>query len=317
MASYGQDRLPIFLDCDPGIDDAFALMVLLGTPGVELFGISTVGGNVPVELTSENARRILELCGRQEIPVAAGRAGPLVKTLVSAEEVHGRDGLGNINLPRPTVHEAVGGGIALMVEKLMSVPRAILLATAPLTNVAVALHEHPEIRPHIERIVWMGGSTGFGNVTACAEYNAWADPEAARQVIRSGVPFVMVGLNVTHQVALDRTTLAQYRTFGNRVADTAAKMLDFYVTFHEHEAGTDRSPIHDAVAAVAAVYPLSLRTTAYPVDVETRGEITEGATVVDVRGFHSDEPTIEVGIEADAAVHLQVMADALSSFSAA
>ncbi|MHB1981721.1 MAG: nucleoside hydrolase [Sulfobacillus sp.] len=317
MASYGRDRLPVFLDCDPGIDDAFALMVLLGSPGVELLGISTVGGNVPVELTCENARRILELCGRGQVPVAAGRAQPLEKTLVSAEEVHGRDGLGNINLPSPTVPEAAGGGVGLLIDKLLSVPRAILLATAPLTNVAVALQEHPEIRGHIQRIVWMGGSTGFGNVTPAAEYNAWADPEAARQVIRSGVPFVMVGLNVTHQVALDRSTLAHYRTLGNPVAETAARMLDFYVTFHEQEAGTDRSPIHDAVAAVAAMYPASLRTVSYPVDVETKGEIAEGATVVDLRGMHSDQPRVEVGLEADADFHLQVMADSLASFSAA
>ncbi len=307
--------MPIFLDCDPGIDDAFAIMVLLGIKRLTLLGISTVGGNVPLELTSLNARRVLELCGRGEIPVAGGRPGPLQKTLVSAEEVHGRDGLGNIGLPEPAAPEAKGGGISLLVDKILSVPRAILLATAPLTNVAVALAEHPEIRSHIQRIVWMGGSTSFGNVTPAAEYNAWADPEAARQVIRSGVPFVMVGLNVTHQVALDRATLAQYRALGNRVATTAAQMLDFYVTFHEQVAGTDRSPIHDAVAAVAAVYPASLRTAACAVDVETTGELTEGATVVDLRGLVAPERPIEVGMDVDAEFHLEVMRDALASFA--
>lgn len=307
--------MPIFLDCDPGIDDAFAMMVLLGIRQLKLLGVSTVGGNVPVELTSENARRLLELCGRPEIPVAGGRAGPLEKTLVSAEEVHGSDGLGNIGLPKPSVGETAGGGIQLLVDKVLSVPRAILLATAPLTNVAVALADHPEIKSHIQRIVWMGGSTAFGNVTPAAEYNAWADPEAARQVIRSGVPFVMVGLNVTHEVALDRSTLASYRALGNRVAVTAAQMLDFYVSFHEQVAGTDRSPIHDAVAAVAAVYPASLHTVACAVDVETKGELTEGATVVDMRGLGTEEPTIEVGVSVDAEFHLQVMADALGSYA--
>lgn len=311
---YPRESAPLFIDCDPGIDDALALLTLLGTPDLEILGISTVGGNVSVELTAMNALRLLELTGKHDIPVGAGMSHPLKRHLTVADHVHGKDGLGEIWLPEPTLGLAGKNGVDLMIEKILSVPEVVLLATAPLTNVATAFVRNPRMKEHIKRVVWMGGSTGGGNVTPAAEYNAWVDPEAARIVLQAGVPVTMIGLNVTHQVNLDRKTAESYMKINNPVAQTTSRMLDFYIRFSEETTGSDLSPLHDIVAAVEAVYPGITRTQAYLVDVETRGEITSGATVVDMRGDADQKTNVDVGIEADAPFVLEAILAALSSF---
>ena len=202
-----------------------------------------------------------------------------------------------------------------MIQAIREAGEAILLATAPLTNVAVAMDRDPEIRGRIRRIVWMGGSWGFGNVTAAAEFNAWVDPEAARAVIRSGVPMTMIGLNVTHQVSIDAETVEAYRRMSNPVAQAAAEMLAFYLDFHEREIHRSQAPVHDPVAAVEAVFPGVVVTERHRVDVETKGELTVGETVIDTR-HDSDGSGIDVGVRVDAPFVLETMAKAVASYGA-
>lgn len=305
-----RQSLPIFVDCDPGVDDALALVTLFGVPGVEVLGVSTVAGNVGLDATFRNARRILKLVGREDVPVAAGASAPLKRALHTGEDVHGDDGLGGYQLPDSVTPPPKTGGIDLMAHALMGVERAVLLATGPLTNVASALRRKPGIVPHIDRIVWMGGSFGEGNVNAVAEFNAYVDPEAARIVFRSGVPVTMIGLNVTHQVTIDQETVDAYREQGD-VGKAIAGILDHYVRSCTELTGSTRCAIHDVVAAVEAAYPGVVGTKAYPVDVEVAGEITTGMTVVDVRPRPDASPNVDVGISVDGGFVLKAITDAL------
>jgi len=302
--------LPIFVDCDPGVDDALALVTLLGVPGIKVLGISTVAGNVTVEATFRNARRILRLLGREDVPVAAGLSAPLKRALHTGEDVHGKDGLGGYELPDSTTPPPKTGGIELMARAVQGAGKAVLLATGPLTNVASALRRKPEMVGHIERIVWMGGSLTEGNMNAVAEFNAFVDPEAARIVLTSGVPVTMIGLNVTHQVSIDEETVAAYREMGG-AGRAVAGMLDFYVRSCMELTGSSRCAVHDVVAAVEAAYPGVVGTTAYPVDVEVAGEITTGMTVVDTRQRPGATPNVDVGITVDGGFVLKAITDAL------
>lgn len=204
-------------------------------------------------------------------------------------------------------------GVDLMVHEIQKAGQAVLLATGPLTNVAVAMGRAPELRTHLRRIVWMGGSWGFGNVTPAAEFNAWVDPDAARAVLRSGVPVTMIGLNVTHQVLIGASTVDSYRRMGNSVAKVAADMLDFYLDFHKREVHRVEAPIHDAVAAVEAAFPGVVATERHPVDVETTGELTTGETVIDAR-YDTNRSGIDVGVKPDASFILSTMAASVMSY---
>lgn len=292
------------------MDDALSLVTLFGVPDIEVLGVSTVAGNVPVDATWRNARRILRLIGREDVPVAAGSAAPLKRALHTGEDVHGDDGLGGVTLPDSTSPPAKAGGVDLLVRSILGVPKAVLLATGPLTNVAAALRRKPALGKHLARIVWMGGSFGPGNMSATAEFNAYVDPEAARIVMAAGVPVTMIGLNVTHQVTIDRETVGTYRRFGE-VGKAIGRMLDFYVGACERATGSGRAPLHDVVAAVEAAWPGVVRTTAYPVDVEVAGELTLGMTVVDARGRPDAQPNVDVGIAVDGEFVLGAITDAL------
>jgi inosine-uridine nucleoside N-ribohydrolase len=275
-------RRKIFVDCDPGVDDAIALFVLFAEREAEILGVSTVAGNLPVEVTSENARRLLTLVGAHSVPVAAGAAHPLAGRLTTAPEVHGDDGLGGAVLPEPAVPLAPIDGVRLMIERILAAEAPVtLLATGPLTNVAIALRRAPGLAERLERVVVMGGSTERGNITPAAEFNVYVDPEAARIVFRSGLPITMVGLNITERVTVGRRETEALRRTGRPVAMAAADMLEFYIRYHEETRGVDSSPIHDAVAALEALNPGLLGTRTAVVDVETRGEHTRGMTVVD------------------------------------
>lgn len=300
--------MKIFMDCDPGLDDALALFTLLGSPQAELLGISTVAGNVPVDKTYINARKLLALAGRK-VPVGAGCDRPLAGKLRTAEHVHGADGLGGVALPDPPEIPLVDG-VDLLIESLRGHPGATLLATGPLTNVATALRRAPTLRGAVSRIVVMGGSMGFGNVTPAAEFNFYVDPLAAHEVLTSGIPVTMVGLNVTETVTMDRTYLEKIADLGEPVL-TLSKILDFYVRFHEKTQGSDRSALHDVVAAVEAVYPGTLDTKTYFVDVETRGELTEGACVVDVRDVLQKPKTVSVGLRIQDETVLRIITESM------
>ena len=288
----------IFVDCDPGQDDALALITLLGTQEANVVGISTVAGNHTVENTTRNALKLLTLAGRTNIPVARGMSRPLVKELVIAPEVHGETGLTG-DLPEPEADPVALSGPEFMARTFLDASEPLtLLAIGPLTNVAVALGLFPQMKEKIERLVIMGGGIGGGNVTPAAEFNFYVDPEAAALVLASGVPTVIAGLNVTHNVRVDRSDLNQYKAIGGHVADVISGMFDFYIKFHE-DLGQS-SPLHDVVAAVETMFPGTISGKLLTTTVDAGVGPARGQMISDIRPRRKADGSVIVGMDADA-----------------
>lgn len=307
--------IPIVVDCDPGHDDALALMLALASPELEVRGITTVGGNATLEHTTENALRVLTLLGRTDVPVAAGASAPLVGPLHTAPQVHGASGLEGADLPAPAAAARPEGAVEFLAGLLRATDEPLtLVPTGPLTNIALLLEHQPQLRDRIGRICLMGGSAGEGNVTPSAEFNIWVDPEAARIVFRSGLPLTMIGLDVTHQALLMADETAALAATGGKVARTVADLLAFYMRFHRERYGWNGSPIHDAVAVAHLARPGMVKTAPYYVDVELAGELTRGRTVVDTRDVLGRPPNAEVGVGIDRRAFVELLVEAIRSF---
>ncbi|MGB3831530.1 MAG: nucleoside hydrolase [Mesorhizobium sp.] len=282
----------IIIDTDPGQDDAVAILLALGSPELEVVGIAAVAGNVPLALTEKNARKICELAGRPQVKVFAGAVRPLARPLVTAEHVHGRTGLDGPVLPEPVMQLQEQHGVDFIVETLMrEAPGSVTICSlGPLTNVALALIREPRIAPRIREIVLMGG--GFfegGNTTPAAEFNIYVDPHAADVVFRSGVPIVMMPLDVTHKALTTARRVEAFRKLGTRVGDATAALLDFFERFDEEKYGTDGGPLHDPCVIAYLLKPELFRGRSCNVAVETASELTLGMTVVDWWGV-TDRP---------------------------
>src|SRR5439155_16797944 len=275
-------------------DDAIAMLLALASPEVELLGVTTVGGNQTLEKTTANALRVLELVGRDDVPVAAGAARPLVREPFVAAHVHGETGLDGPDLPPARGRRVAQHAVDFLAERVNGVT---LVATGPLTNVALLLARHPEARP--DRIVVMGGAIAEGNVTPGAEFNVWADPEAAKRVFASGIELTMVGLDVPHKALVAMQHKERLRGAG-RVGRTVAELLDFYDRFHREVYGFDGSPIHDAVALAYAFRPDLLETRHLNVEIDCESELCRGRTVVDVWRRTGREPNAHVAVGVDA-----------------
>ncbi len=286
---------PILLDCDPGHDDAIALLLALGSDEVVLRGVTTVAGNQTLEKTTANAIRVLELAGRGEIPVAAGADRPLVREPRVAAYVHGETGLDGPDLPPPQGRPSPQHAVDFLAERMDG---ATLVATGPLTNVALLLARHPTARP--EHIVLMGGAIAEGNVTPAAEFNIWADPEAAARVFSGGIDVTMVGLDVTHKALVTSAHAEELRGAG-RIGKVVAELLDFYGTFHREVYAFDGSPVHDAVAVAHLIDPTLLETAHVNVQVDCESRLCRGRTVVDLWRRTGLEPNAHVvtGIDAE------------------
>jgi inosine-uridine nucleoside N-ribohydrolase len=290
----------ILLDCDPGHDDAIALLLALASPEVELLGVTTVAGNQTLEKTTANAIRVLDFVGCDDVPVAAGADRPLVRDPFVAAYVHGETGLDGPELPPPQREPLEQHAVDFLAEHARG---ATLVAVGPLTNVALLLDRHPDARP--ERIVLMGGSIGVGNVTPAAEFNIWADPEAAAEVFASGLEVTMVGLDVTHEALLRDEHVERLRASG-RTGRMVAELYDFFHRFHRTTYGFNGSPIHDAVALAYAFRPELIQTERLHVAIETGSDLTRGRTVVDLWRRTENEPNahVAVGVDGDAFVEL-------------
>jgi len=290
----------ILLDCDPGHDDAIALLLALASPELELVGVTTVAGNQTVEKTTANAIRVLELAGRGDVPVAAGAGRPLVREPYVAAYVHGETGLDGPELPPPAAQPRSEHAVDFLAAHADGVT---LVATGPLTNVALLLALHPDARP--DRIVLMGGAIAEGNVTPAAEFNIWADPEAADRVFGSGLDVTMVGLDVTHQALVTPAHADELRRNG-RVGEVVAALLDFYGAFHDEVYGFGGSPIHDAVAVACVSHPELLELRRLHVAVDCESSLCRGRTVVDLWRRTANEPNaaVALGIEAEGFVSL-------------
>ena len=290
---------PIILDVDAGHDDAVAIMLACGAPEIELLGVTTVAGNVPLEKTTRNALRVLSLVGRPGVPVAAGAAAPLVRPLRTAEDIHGESGLEGPEIPDASSGPAERGATELIADAVSGSPEPVtLVPVGPLTNVALFLREHPELKERIARISLMGGSIGLGNTTPAAEFNVYVDPEAAREVFESGLPITMSGLDVTHKAGAGPAQRERLRSLG-RVGLVAAELLEYFAATYEGVFGFDAPPLHDAVAVAAVLEPALLETRPMRVDVECESELTRGETVCDFYGVTGRPPNAEVGVELD------------------
>jgi purine nucleosidase/pyrimidine-specific ribonucleoside hydrolase len=293
--------VPILLDCDPGHDDAIALLLALASDEVELRGVTTVAGNQTLEKTTDNAIRVLELVGRGDVPVAAGADRPLVREPRVAANVHGETGLDGPDLPPAQARPESEHAVDFLAGRVAG---TTLVATGPLTNVALLLARHPQARP--ERIVLMGGAIAEGNVTPAAEFNIWADPEAAARVFASGIDLTMVGLDVTHRALFTSVHAERLRDSG-RTGSVVAELLDFYGVFHREVYGFDGSPIHDAVAVAHVIDPTLLETRFLNVQVDCASALCRGRTVVDVWRRTGLEPNAHVAVGIDAERFLDLL----------
>jgi len=288
---------PILIDCDPGHDDAIALLLALGSPEVELLGVTTVHGNQTLEKTTKNALRVLELAGRTDIAVAAGADRPLERALVVAGHVHGESGLDGPVLPEPTTAPVAQEAPDFLAERL--VDGTTLVPTGPLTNIALLLERHPNAVSKIAEIVLMGGAIAEGNMTPAAEFNIWADPEAAQKVFHSGIDVTMVGLDVTHRALLTSDDAERLRSTGT-IGAFVADLVEFFKVYHQETYGWDGAPIHDAVAVAEVIQPGLVTTRLRNVEVETVSELCRGRTVVDLWRRTDREPNARVGVGIDA-----------------
>jgi purine nucleosidase/pyrimidine-specific ribonucleoside hydrolase len=305
----------IILDCDPGHDDAVAILMALASPQLEVVGITTVGGNATIEHTTENALRMLALANRPEIPVAAGASHPLIGPIHTAPHVHGESGLEGADLPAPISQPLAEDAVAFIARQLeLSEEPLTLVPTGPQTNVGLLLRERPDLASRIARICFMGGAYGEGNITPSAEFNVWVDPEAADLVLRSGVPVTMVGLDVTHKAIFWDEEREVMAATGGRASKTIAALLGFYRGFHRRVYGWNGSPIHDAVAVAHLAHPGLVTTVSANVVVELTGEFTRGRTVVDIHHVTGREANAEVATDIDRDRFIGLMRDAVASF---
>jgi purine nucleosidase len=275
----------IIIDTDPGQDDAFAILFALGSPqDLEVVALTTVGGNVPLALTSRNALQIAELAGRADIPVYAGCARPMVKPLKTAEYVHGPTGIDGCTLPEPLKPLREQHAVNFLVDSLMAAPEGELTVCTlgPMTNLAMAMVMEPRIIPRISEVVLMGG--GFfegGNATPAAEFNIWVDPHAASVVFDSGAPVTMASIDCTYTAQMTPEWLRSLRALGSRSAVEAANMADFYRKYGSHKFPTEARPIHDACVTGYLLAPQLYEQRQCNVTIELMSQETIGMTIVD------------------------------------
>ena len=300
---------PILLDCDPGHDDAIALLLALASPEVDLLGVTSVAGNQTLDKTTANAIRVLEFAGRSDIAVAAGADRPLVRDQFVASYVHGETGLDGPDLPPPQGAPVNRHAADFLADKIREANGNVtLVPVGPLTNVALMLALHPDARP--ERIVLMGGAVAEGNVTPAAEFNIWCDPEAAARVFASGIDITMIGLDVTHKALF---TTAHVGRLAGRVGEMVTELLRFYDKFHRDVYGFDGSPIHDAVAVAHVLRPNLVETLHRNVEIDVESELCRGRTVVDLWQRTDRKPNCHVGVEIDSEGFLELLIERINS----
>jgi len=309
---------PLIIDCDPGQDDAVALLLALAAPDeFDLLGITAVAGNVPLSLTESNARRICALAGRSDVPVYAGCVRPIVNKPVTAEYVHGPSGIDGANLPEPTTPLAPGHAVDFLIDTLMSAKTPITIATlGPLTNLGLAIAKQPDITGKIEKLVLMGGAIGLGNVTPAAEFNIYVDPHAACIVFEAGLDLTMIGLDVTHQALATRERIDTIRAIGNAAAASVAGMLDYYGKRNEDTFDHGGAPLHDPCVIAYLLDPGMFDGRSMHVEIETAPTASMGRTICDVHGRTDNTPNATVLERIDASRFFSLLTERLSNLPA-
>jgi inosine-uridine nucleoside N-ribohydrolase len=289
-------RTPVIVDCDPGHDDAIALLLAAGSPALDLRLVTVVAGNQTLENTLRNALAVLSAAGVRGVPVAGGMDRPLVRSRIVADHIHGKSGLDGPELPPITIQPSPRHAVDLLISTLLeSEQRITLIPTGPLTNIALAIRLQPAILSHIERIVLMGGSAGLGNTTPAAEFNIFADPEAAHIVFNSGVPLTMVGLDVTLQTIATPDRRARISALGTPLAALVRGWLDFFGDRYLEVYGFSGPPLHDPCAVAEVICPGIVETRLAPVEIDISHGPSYGRTVCDLRHVTGEQANAGVG----------------------
>ncbi|MDP3405314.1 MAG: nucleoside hydrolase [Brevundimonas sp.] len=279
-------RQRLIIDCDPGVDDAVGLLLAFASPELDLLAITTVGGNVAVDKTTRNARILRQIAGREDVPVFAGAARPLRREPVGAGEFHGAEGLGDLEAVEPQAPAAEGSAVEAIVARVMAAPgRSVALAVmGPMTNLALALRAEPRLAARLGPVVAMGGARSEGgNITPSAEFNIWADPDAAAEVFASGCEMVVFGLDATHQVRASEDRIAALEAAGGASARTAAALMRFSQRIEREVVGWDAAPLHDPCTVAWLLRPDLFRLQPCAIAVETESALTRGHTAVEFR----------------------------------
>ena len=290
----------IILDCDPGHDDAIAILLAAHHPDIDLLAITTVAGNQSLDKTTLNALKVCSLANIRDVPVARGMDRPLVRPASHAANIHGESGMDGPDVPEPDIEPVAQHGVDLLIDMLMNSDGDItIVPTGPLTNIATAIRREPGILPRIKAISLMGGAIGVGNRMPAAEFNIWADPEAAAIVFDCGRPLTMSPLEVTHQALATGEVLDRLRAANRPVASFAADLLTFFGDTYRNVFGFPAPPVHDPCAVAAVIDPDILQAHTIHVEIETEGEWTSGRTVCDIYGVLGKEPNVRVGYALD------------------
>lgn len=293
-------KTPVIIDCDPGHDDVFAIWLAASHPAIDLLAITTVAGNGRIEHTTHNALVACTVAGIEGVPVARGAASPIRAELHPAEWIHGANALGGPELPTPTTELDGRDAVSLMWQLLQEAGTPVtIIATGPLTNVANLIVAHPDAVGLIDRVVWMGGATGRGNVTPYSEFNAWTDPEAADLVVRAGLDFTMVGLNISHQALITKDVRARIAAIGTQTASFGAELLEYFCSTYDAFEGMPDGPLHDPITVALVADPLVATTVRTRLDVELGGTENRGATSVDLLDVLKREHNANVAMELD------------------
>ncbi|CUS26325.1 ribosylpyrimidine nucleosidase [Paucilactobacillus oligofermentans DSM 15707 = LMG 22743] len=307
----------IILDCDPGHDDALAMMLAVTSSEIELAAVTTSAGNQTPDKTLNNAMRMLTLMKRQDIPVAGGNKTPLVKPLETAGNVHGKSGLDGAELPDPDFEPQNMTAIELIAKTLKeSNEKVTLVVTGPMTNAALFLRVYPELSEKIERIVYMGGAMGLGNWTPSVEFNIFVDPDAAKIVMNSGIPLTMAPLNVTHKAQILKEEIKNIDDIKNPVAHAFYGLLNFFELYHEDPKWEFKgAPLHDPCTIAWLINPEMFESKLMNVDVENKGGITMGETVCDYYELTGKSKNTDVLLDIDRDKFIKLIMDALRTFN--
>lgn len=308
---------PIICDCDPGHDDAISLILAFSTQALDVKAVTTSAGNQTPDKTLNNALRILTLLERHDVPVAGGAPKPLARELIIADNVHGESGLDGPKLPDPAFDPVDMNGIELMAEKIRQsdVP-VVLNPTGPLTNIALFLSTYPELHDKVDSIVLMGGAAAAGNWTPAAEFNIYVDPEAADIVFKSGIPIVMCGLDVTHEAYIVEEDIERIRNIDNPVAQCVAGLLDFFMIYHQDPKwGLKGAPLHDPCTIAWLLKPELFTAQDCWVGIETKGEHTQGMTVVDRYELTGNKPNAKVLFDIDRDGFVDLIVECLQAYN--
>lgn len=304
----------VIMDCDPGHDDAIAIILAAAQPELEILAITTVSGNAEIEKTTQNALQICDLISLNDVVVSKGASEPLVRLRENAPGIHGDSGLDGPKFPEPSRSWSEEHGVDTIIRLVKeSTEPVTLLPTGPLTNIALALTKAPEIKSNIDEIVLMGGGT-IGNWTPTAEFNIWADPEAAKKVFDSGIPTVVMGLDITHQALATKEVIDEVNKIENHVAKIVGELLVFFASTYKEMFDFDGAPVHDVLTVAYCVAPELFKTKDVNIVVETKGEYTAGTTLVDLHGVTGRKVNAKFGLELDVDGFWKLMIDALKKY---